>query len=550
MLARYLCCLLVLFYGIGTNLQAAADPISQGQLKSTITTLKAIVLTEQQLLLSIREVARMARESQSDSGKNELRNRELQLREELHATRKTFDEIAAEQNISVLKGATEGEFDLKSEVLFLLEPALKEMKRMTSDVRSKSALREKLDIYGEKLPLTAAAIENLQILIDASDNDDLTKALRDRQAAWDHQRTLIENDQQSAQLQLNKLVARDVSLSEASQSYFKEFFQKRGLYIIIAIFVVAVVMFLSRLAANGMRRVLPGFRAKHRSFRVRLLQLLHQVLSFIFAIIGPMVVFYVVEDWVLFSLGILVLFAAAWTIRTALPRYWTQMQLFLNIGAVREGERLEIDGLPWLVNQINFYTELVNPVIGLSLRLPIDDLVGLNSRPTKQHEPWFPCKHNDWVILSDGRRGRVVGISKEMVQMVERGGALRTYQMGDFLSLAPHNISTSFRLKEVFGLAYHMQSSVTTAVPAALEQFIRERIEAEGHTDTVLNLRVEFNCAGASSLDISVIVDFSGEVAELYGRLQRTLQRWCVEAATTFNWDIPFPQLTVHKGIS
>lgn len=547
-LAYKLLCGYLIFFGYCATLQGAPDAIVHSQLSSTISTLKAIVRTEEQLLSSIQSVAKAERNSQSESGKIELRNKELQLREELHATRKTFDEIAAEQDILALKGAVESEFDLKSEVLFLLEPALKEMKRMTSGVRSKSALREKLEIYGDKLPITESAIKNLQTLIDASDSEALTKVLSDRQEQWAHQRTLLENDRQSAQLQLDKLIAREVSLTEASQSYFKEFFQKRGLYIIIAFAVVAAVMFLSRLTANGMRRVLPGFRAKHRSFRVRLIQLVHQVLSILLAIIGPMVVFYIVEDWVLFSLGILVLFAAAWTIRTALPRYWSQMQLFLNIGAVREGERLEMDGLPWLVNQINFYTELVNPASGLQLRLPIDDLVGLSSRPTKPQEPWFPCKHGDWVILSDERRGRVVGISKEMVQMVERGGALRTYLMGDFLSLAPHNISTSFRLKEVIGFAYGMQSTITQTAPAALEQFIRERIEEEGYSDAVLNIRVEFNYAGASSLDVAVIIDFSGEVAEYYGRLKRTIQRWCVEASSTFNWDIPYPQLTVHKA--
>lgn len=548
MLAPYLLCAFLMVFGLTTSAHSAPDAIVQSQLSSTISTLKAIVRTEEQLLTRIQGVAKAARNSQSESGKVELRNKELQLREELHATRKTFDEIAAEQDILALKGAIESKFDLKSEVLFLLEPALKEMKRMTSGMRSKSALREKLEIYSDKLPVTESAIKNLQILIDVSDSEALTQVLTGRQEQWAHQRTLLENDRQSAQLQLDKLVAREVSLSEASQSYFKEFFQKRGLYIIIAFTVVGAVLFLSRMAANGMRRVFPGFRAKHRSFRVRLIQLVHQVLSFMLAIIGPMVVFYIVEDWVLFSLGILVLFAAAWTIRTALPRYWSQMQLFLNIGAVREGERLEIDGLPWLVNQINFYIELVNPTSGLQLRIPIDDLVGLSSRPTKPHEPWFPCKHGDWVILSDERRGRVIGISKEMVQMVERGGALRTYLMGDFLNLAPHNISTSFRLKEIVGFSYDMQSTIAKAAPAALEKFIRERIEEEGYSETVLNIRVEFNYAGASSLDIAVIIDFSGEAAELYGRLKRTIQRWCVEASSTFNWDIPYPQMTVHKA--
>ncbi len=64
----------------------------------------------------------------------------------------------------------------------------------------------------------------------------------------------------------------------------------------------------------------------------------------------------------------------------------------------------------------------------------------------------------------------------------------------------------------------------------------------------LLNLRVEFQSAGASSLDIVVIADFKGSQAPIYNRLRRAIQRWCVDACTENNWDIPFPQLTVHKG--
>lgn len=68
-----------------------------------------------------------------------------------------------------------------------------------------------------------------------------------------------------------------------------------------------------------------------------------------------MVVFYVVEDWELFSVGLLLLIGAAWTLRQTVPRYWHQVQIFMNVGAVREGERLFLDGLPWLVEQINIF---------------------------------------------------------------------------------------------------------------------------------------------------------------------------------------------------
>ena len=42
--------------------------------------------------------------------------------------------------------------------------------------------------------------------------------------------------------QLSKLIASETSITEASQSYLKSFFQKRGLYITEALLVVFVVV--------------------------------------------------------------------------------------------------------------------------------------------------------------------------------------------------------------------------------------------------------------------------------------------------------------------
>jgi hypothetical protein len=519
--------------------------------KATLQTLKSIVETEQSLLLRLDEANKAMQVMTSKSGRHDLQLKELELREELQATRKSFDEIATENDISVLKGKGQNTFNLQREVLFLLEPALKEMKRMTSGVRNKSELREKIYTYDQRLKVAESAIENLNRLLSITTDTVLSNALSARNSQWQHQYRLLENDRQSTRLQLDKLVAKEVSFSEASQRYLKEFFQKRGLYLLLAGVVIVVIVLFSKLSSAAMHALFAGFRAKHRSFRIRLIQLLHQAFSLILLVVGPMIVFYIVEDWVLFSVGLLLLFAAAWTIRSAAPRYWQQMQLFLNIGSVREGERIDMDGIPWLVQHINLFTVLHNPSAGLKMRLPIDHLVGKVSRPVTRSEPWFPCKHNDWVILSDGCRGKVVGISKEFVQLVERGGAFRTYLLSDFLALSPHNISTSFRLREVIGVSYNLQKSATQAIPEALHKYIQKRIESEGYQEHVLNMRIEFSQAADSSLNIVVVIDFDGAMSEYYGRLKRSMQRWCVDACSVFKWEIPFPQLTVHKpGVS
>jgi hypothetical protein len=134
-----------------------------------------------------------------------------------------------------------------------------------------------------------------------------------------------------------------------------------------------------------------------------------------------------------------------------------------------------------------------------------------------------------------------------MVEMVQRGGSRKTYQTADFMALSPLNISVNFRLKVLFGISYDLQKDATTRILEILESHISEQIDTEGYGKNLLNLRVEFAQAGASSLDLVVIADFRGELAPLYQRLSRAIQRWCVDACTLNNWEIPFPQLTIHK---
>ena len=61
-----------------------------------------------------------------------------------------------------------------------------------------------------------------------------------------------------------------------------------------------------------------------------------------------------------------------------------------------------------------------------------------------------------------------------------------------------------------------------------------------------MEVRVEFNSAGSSSLDYAVMVFFSGNAARSYGTLTRAVQRWCVDACNAYGWGIPFTTLTVH----
>ena len=523
-------------------------PAPDAQLQDTISTLNSLIKLQSQLKSDTEALGRQLNAARSEADKKDLQVQLDKLGADLKTTNRNLREIAAGADITSLRAGEETKFNLQEEVFSLLRPALKEMKDMTSHVRLKSDLKDKIAYYQEKLPITERAVANISSLLKNTQDEALQKYLQSMLAEWQKQLTFIQSELQSAELQLDKLERSEASLAEASQSYLKSFFQKRGLYLTQALLVVLAVLLLSRLSYAAMLKLIPGYRREHRSFRIRLLDLMHRIVTVVLAIVGPMVVFYLVEDWVLFSLGILLLLGIGLTLRQALPRYWQQIQLFLNVGSVREGERISLEGLPWRVKQINIFSVLENPVAEITQRVRIDELVDLKSRPVKRDEPWFPCIRGDWVLLSDGMRGKVTGISQELVELIERGGAHRTYQTMDFLALSPLNLTTNFRVKETIGITYSLQKESVTSIPDILRAHIEKRIADEGYADKLLNLRVEFERANTSSLDIVVIADFDGTLADLYNRLRRAIQRWCVEACTENNWEIPFTQLTLHQA--
>ena len=537
----------------GGKTDAPGDAPSAAQTEitgATLETLDSFVDLRNSILEDIQAVNEQIGASKSDAEKQDLKAQLDALQSDLRAITENFENIAAGIDITILRAATDEEFSIQRELFALLKPALEEMKEMTSTVRQKADLKEEIAFIEERLPVIEQAIANADRLMAQGANKSIAQALQATLDKWQRKHTFMQSELEDAQVQLEKLVSAEVSLTEASQSYLKAFFQQRGLYLTVALLVVLAILLLSRLSHKALLRFVPGFRRLHRSFRVRLAELIHRVVTALLVIIGPTIVFYIVEDWVLFSLSILLLLAIAWTLRQALPRYVHQIQIFLNVGAVREGERLNLDGLPWRVRQINVFCTLINPVAELTQRLPINDLVDLKSRPSGPDEPWFPCKKGDWVILSDGVYGKVTGISPELIQLVEQGGAQLSYQTGDFLAKTPRNLATNFRIKEILGISYKHQKDSTTAIPEQLHAYIQRRIAQEEYGDNLQNLQVELERANNSSLDLAVLADFSGEAGDLHNRLRRAIQRWCVDACSEYGWEIPFPQMTLHGTVA
>ncbi len=391
------------------------------------------------------------------------------------------------------------------------------------------------------------ANKNLHDLILKTSDTDLKKSIKNLVPDWQGVENQLQHKVEIIQLKLEEIQAKEKSLFESTQTSIKIFFKNRGFFMFIALIACIGLFLFLQFSYLFLIKYIPGYNAKYRPFHIRALDLSFRMMTVVLILSVLILVFYSFEDWVLLSLTIIFIFGLGWAVKNALPIFWHQSRLMLNLGAVREGERITLHNVPWLVKHINVFTIVENPYLGITLRLPIEKLLDKVSRPFHKTEPWFPCKRNDWVILADGTRGCVTSLSHEIVELVKRGGARKVYQTSDFLAQSPLNLSANFRLKIPFGISYDLQAISTNRVLDTLDSYIRDKIEQEGYEKSMLNLRVEFSQAGGSSLDLVVIADFKGEMAHLYERLSRAIQRWCVDACTENRWEIPFPQLTVHK---
>ena len=83
-----------------------------------------------------------------------------------------------------------------------------------------------------------------------------------------------------------------------------------------------------------------------------------------------------------------------------------------------------------------------------------------------------------------------------------------------------------------------------------MRTYISQAMRDHTFGDQLTELRVEFNQAGASSLDLMLIAIFSGEAAEYYFEVRRALQRAAVDACSHHGWAIPFNQLVIHTQAS
>ena len=549
-------CWLILLFIVATPVSVVmAQDQSQNQPESTETvTLQATRLDELSRLMEKKIIQRdTLRQALSGVPETEMLKERATLADtqgDIARLRTTFELVAlGSTDTSLLTQSEDPETDWRQDLVQILDPLIESLKSLTKRPRQLAELRDAIFTSQTGLAVAVQALEELQ----AIPTEGLDKPADDRIAElvvkWQDEQEQLEQELLVSQSQLERLTADQQSFVEGIWPATRVFLLGRGLTVIIA--ALAAVMawcfmkalwwiYTTRFTTKELRRNKTWFRLLEYSF---------YLLTTIVIMVVVLCVLYVREDLLLLALALLLLFGAVLSFRHFLPRYVREARLLLNLGSVREDERVVYNGLPWQVMSLNLHSVLRNPALEGVMRLPLETVGTLVSRPVKNNL-WFPSNKGDFVILPDGMLGQIKHQTPDLVEISIRGGMTMTYNTSDFYSINLINLSRdkTFGVSVTFGFDYSLQDISLTEIPKALEQRVTTALNDAGYKKNLQSLLVELCEANTSSLDFLVFASFKSQVASDFYKLQRLLQQACVAVSNDKGWTIPFPQLTVHRS--
>jgi len=437
-------------------------------------------------------------------------------------------------------------FDWRDELESVFEPLLVELGRLTERPRKIERLRSEQLYFQHRLNSAETALESISAFHQQAPSKQLTTAFASLEERRNRRRNHLQNRLELVNFELRELLSPNAMDSQQNIKAFQQLFTGRLLNLLLALLAAGLIYGLlsqiNRFYTNQLMR-----RNHCPSFATRIIHLLLVIAGSLLALLAGMSVLYIRGDWLLLGLCIILIVAVVLSLQRSLPAYMSEAKLLLNVGSVREGERLIYNGLPWKVTALRAYATLTNPALtGGTTRLPLSELNSHASRRYDEKEPWFPSKENDYVVLNDDTFGKVMLQTPEVVQL-RVNSAIASYPTINYLDQIPRNLSTAgFTVILRFGLDYQYQAGITGEIRKTLERYITKKLKENAASKSLQRFVIEFEEAGASSLNFLGLATFTSSAAESYLKLKRLLQQFAVDACNENGWEIPYNQLTVH----
>ncbi len=498
------------------------------------------------------EIARLNGElaiAATDSRKADLAARIQAERERITQLRANFLDIVGGSESTEYDQVKQAQRSLQDQISDLLDPLVGALREPTEKLRHTEQMRKDLAKWQDSHEKAGRVLERIdELLVEAKDErvkDELSRAKR----LWESRRSDATGNIEVLRLQVEEREKTTPTVWESISGMFRDFWATRGLNLLLALIAAAAAWFAVQKGHDMLRRASPTLRKKG-TFMSKAASMLAVGFAGFASLMAVILVFFIRGDWLLLTLVIVMLLGAAWAGKTTLPSYIEQIKMLLNLGSVREGERVLYRDLPWEVTSLGFYSFFTNPALeGGVIRIPLKDVMSMISRLTDGKEQWFPTRREDWIVLADDTYGKVIHQSPEQVVLIKLGGMTITYPTAEFLKQIPRNLMTGFRVSSKFGISYDCQKIAASDVAHVFQTRLSEELHRELGKDAVRSVKVEFATAASSSLDYVILADFTGEVAQRLKFIERMIQKICVEVCNEQGWEIPFTQITIHQAV-
>jgi len=419
--------------------------------------------------------------------------------------------VSGRSSVSSLYDAPVKVTTWQEDIVDILKPLADSVKNLTRRPREIAALKEELSLIDARANIINLAMDKFVGLEDdpslspaaKSYIDTLVEEWRDELAEMDGEQLIVSG-------QLRELTVDDQGSVGSFLPKLKSFLVGTGLTLILCGLVAFLLYLIMRagwwLYSNKV--VSKDVRRKSTSFRV--FSYSYQLITFIVMVLSVFFVIYCRDDLLLFALAGLLLAGLLFNLKWLLPRYITEAKLLLNLGSVREEERVIYNGLPWQVKSLNLYSVLHNPALDGIAKLPLSAMHEMVSRPVK-NKLWFPTQRGGYVILPDGSFGRVKTQTPDLVELTVRGGMTQIFTASEFyaLSVISRSKEETFGTSIVFGLDYSLQKISVSEIPQTLKDAVVSKLNEQGYEKTVEGLIVELSEANASSLDCLIYGTFN-----------------------------------------
>lgn len=437
--------------------------------------------------------------------------------------------------------------DYIEEAQSLLGPAIDTIQRISARPRKIESIKNEINYHQEKLNIINQSLEYLDLL---NTSDDFASLKKDFETSIEESKYQLNEAKNSTLIKieglenkLNDLNKDKVSLMQASTGFIKSFLATKGKNILISL---SIFIFTIWTLFKFREKVIFKFlEKKPDQWYVKPVSAFYGFIAIITSLSLSMIALYLLGDWVLVTLTILILSAAIWTSKNYIPKYLTEFKLILNFGTIKEGELVIYAGLPWKVQSIGFVTIFENEYLdSKQIRIQISEITKMHSRKILNNEQWFPTKTFDWVLLSDGTFGQVLNQTLEQVAIQTNKTSIKYIPTLAYLALNPTNLSKSFTLTQDWSFDYKDQKFLLDQIVPELKIFLKNSFAQSEFKFAEVD--AGFSKATANSLDIVAWVDVPGSQADKYYAIKRHLNESLLKFNTNKNLNIPFPQMDVH----